>query len=133
MADGMDSTRLFPSPGQLSGQYRWRWCGKFFNFLLAINLNVDVDRVAFLRVRRVITLQSTSPTTQFTAHLGHKNIHMATHYCPVSKLSDYYYKFDESPFYTWAACTYHPKLILTCFLTFFGSPRSTNLIRRFEG
>ena len=21
------------------------------------------------------------------------------------KLSDYYYKFDESPFYTWAACT----------------------------
>ena len=21
------------------------------------------------------------------------------------KLSDYYYKYDESPFYTWAACT----------------------------
>jgi len=49
------------------------------------------------------------------------------------KLSDYYYKFDESPFYTWAAHTHHPKLILTCFLTFFGSPRSTNLIQRFEG
>jgi hypothetical protein len=22
------------------------------------------------------------------------------------KLSDYYYRFDESPFYTWAACTW---------------------------
>ena len=25
------------------------------------------------------------------------------------KLSDYYYKFDESPFYTWAARTYYTK------------------------
>jgi len=49
------------------------------------------------------------------------------------KLSDYYYKFDESPFYIWAACTHYPKLILTCSLTFFGSPRSTDLIWRFEG
>ena len=35
------------------------------------------------------------------------------------KLSDYYYKFDESPFYTWAAHMYYTRSIYIHFLTFF--------------
>jgi len=37
------------------------------------------------------------PTTSPTLVLGLTDAHR--------KLSDYYYKFDESPLYTWAACT----------------------------
>lgn len=40
------------------------------------------------------------------------------------KLSDYYYKFDQSPYYTWAACTlifsflsHWQKIVLTCSIT----------------
>jgi hypothetical protein len=29
------------------------------------------------------------------------------------KLSDYYYQYDASPFYTWAACMYMPIICMT--------------------
>jgi len=75
----MDSTRLFPSAGQPSGQYGWWCCGKILN--IDINLHQPQASTSTLtmyvhlrRVKQLITLQSTSPNTQFTDHSGNESI-----------------------------------------------------------